>query len=383
MITYKGKHGSANVMIDEVDEATASQIHSFLNHPAFGHTYIAIMPDCHKGAGSCIGLTMKTNDYIIPNVVGVDIGCGVLAINLGCVEIDYAALDAFIKENIPSGFSLRNQRTENVRELMKGEELGQKIRDVVWDTNQDMQKVERSLGTLGGGNHFIEIDYHEDTGDYWLLIHSGSRNFGLRVAQFYQDKAKELLKKMFMGADAYKGLEYLPMDMGGAEYLEAMKVAQEYAQFNRFEMVDILMNGFFTFGGWRETIETVHNYINFEDNIIRKGAVAAHEGQRLVIPFNMRDGVAMCTGKGSSKWNYSAPHGAGRVMSRSQAKKELDLADFQESMEGIYTTTATKNTIDEAPMAYKDMDKIIEAIGETVEIDFMMKPVYNFKAGGD
>lgn len=387
MQTYRGKYNSANVMIDEIEQETISQIYSFLNHPAFAHTYIAIMPDCHAGAGAVIGFTAKMNEYVIPNVVGVDIGCGVLAINLGYPDIDFAKLDAFIKENIPSGFSIRPYR----QRLGGGEyqypedyidEFKGKVYDLIAYTEQEVSRVFGSIGTLGGGNHFIEID-HADNGMDWLLIHSGSRNFGLRIANYYQNKAKELLKKMFVGADAYKGLEYLPLGVGAEEYLDAMKIAQRYASMNRYAMADILMRGFFKQKNDIEAIETIHNYINFEDKIIRKGAVSAHDGERLVIPFNMRDGVAICVGKGNAKWNYSAPHGAGRILSRRKAKETLSMTEFTSEMEGIYTTTATRDTLDESPMAYKDYHKIVEAIAETVDIESMLKPVYNFKAGGE
>jgi len=385
MIIYKGKYNSANVMIDEIDPETSSQIYSFLNHPAFANTYISIMPDCHAGAGAVIGFTSKLNDYVIPNIVGVDIGCGVLAINLGCVswegKKDLEHLDNFIKQNIPSGFNIRsvNETMTNKKkpEDVFDKELLSKITELSKITNQEITKIKGSIGTLGGGNHFIEIDHYDNTGEYWLLIHSGSRNFGLKIANYYQAQAKKFLQKAFVGADAYKGLEYLPLDMGGEDYFEAMKVAQAFASLNRKLMAELIIN-------WignpaLETIETVHNYINFKDNIIRKGAVSAHKDEKLVIPFNMRDGVAVCKGKGSSKWNYSAPHGAGRILSRSQAKKILSLDEFKAEMIGIYTTTATQNTIDEAPMAYKDKELIVDTIQETVDIEFFMKPIYNFK----
>jgi len=384
MQTFRGKYNSANVMIDELDQETISQIYSFLNHPAFANTYIAIMPDTHAGAGAVIGYTAKMNEYVIPNVVGVDIGCGVLAYPLEVTDIDFKKFDQFIKKNVPSGFNIRSTDEKMVigkkpRDFFR---TADDVLDLAGKTGQEREKVIGSIGTLGGGNHFIEIDKTDD-GKFWLLIHSGSRNFGLRVANHYQGKAKELLKTMFVGADAYKNLEYLPVGFGAEEYLEAMRIAQDYARLNRGVMAQVIMH-FFGESAWNnEAIETVHNYINFEDKIIRKGAVSAHEGERLVIPFNMRDGVIVCKGKGNKKWNYSAPHGAGRILSRRKAKETLSMDEFKSSMEGIYTTTATENTIDESPMAYKDKDVIIEAIQETVEIEFFMKPVYNFKAGGE
>ncbi len=382
MQTFRGKYNSANVMIDELDQETISQIYSFLNHPAFAKTYIAIMPDTHAGAGAVIGFTAKMNDYIIPNVIGVDIGCGVNAYPLDNTTIDFEALDKFIKKNIPSGFSIRSEVGMDdavYQHLPKG--FAAKVRETAGKTGQDIDRALCSFGTLGGGNHFIEIDKTDD-GQFWLVIHSGSRNFGLRVATYHQNKAKELIKQMFMGADAYKGLEYLPMDLGGKEYLDDMKIAQEYATHNRAIMAKHLIDGFFK-SEWHIPVISIHNYINFEDKIIRKGAVSAHGNERLIIPFNMRDGVLICRGRDNKKWNYSAPHGAGRILSRRQAKDTIKLEDFQSAMEGIYTTTATKATIDESPMAYKDKDVIVKAIAETVDIEFFMKPVYNFKAGGE
>jgi tRNA-splicing ligase RtcB len=391
--TLKGKYNSANVMIDEIDELTSQQIYSFLNHPAFARTYIAIMPDCHAGNGAVIGFTSKFNDYVIPNIVGVDIGCGVLAINLGYRALtsdqDFELLDQFIKERIPSGFKIRSisEKLGDGRHLEDafGDKLLSEVLDVAIESGQERSKVVGSLGTLGGGNHFIEIDHDENNGEDWLLIHSGSRNFGLRVADYYQDKAKDLLKKMFIDDDVFKGLEYLPMDFGGNEYLKAMKVAQQYAHLNRQVMAGLILDDFFGVASQDNlrSIETVHNYVSFEDNIIRKGAVSAQEGEQLVIPFNMRDGVMVCRGKGSKKWNCSAPHGAGRILSRKKAKETIKLEDFQTTMKGIYTSTANSSTIDESPMAYKDKDMIVEAVAETVDIEFFMKPVYNFKAGDE
>jgi tRNA-splicing ligase RtcB len=385
MITATGKYNSANIMIDSLDPETLSQIRSFLDHPAFAGTYIAIMPDAHAGAGAVIGFTARRNDYVIPNVVGVDIGCGVLAYPLGSRKIDFASFDHFIKANIPSGFRIRGAGDQLITGDRPKDLFGRGMKSVIdlaGDTGQEVSKVIGSVGTLGGGNHFIEID-RTDEGQFWLLIHSGSRNFGLRVATYFQNKARELRPKTFPGAEATKGLDYLPTGRGAEEYLEAMRIAQSYAKLNRAVMARIILTFFDQSPRDAEAVETVHNYISFEDNIIRKGAVSAHAGERLIIPFNMRDGVMVCRGKGSSKWNYSAPHGAGRILSRSQARKKLSLPEFQDAMRGIYTTTATRDTIDEAPSAYKDKDVIVKAVAETVDIEFFMKPVYNFKAGAD
>ena len=381
MITMKGEHNEANVMIDDIDESTKTQIQTFLNSPALAKTYVAIMPDCHAGNGVVVGYTAKMNDLIIPNLIGVDIGCGVLAIKIGNKEIDYEKLDRFIKHNIPNGFSIRS---ESDRHLVDGLKMAEEylIDDIMATAGATKQlnesKIIGSLGTLGGGNHFIEIDKSDDS--YWLLIHSGSRNFGLRVATYYQEKAKILTEAMMVPVT--KGLEYMPVWYPFAQdYLTALGVAQKYASLNRKIMANVLIN--YLQAETLETIESIHNYINFDDNIIRKGAISAHEGERLVIPFNMRDGVAVCTGKGNKKWNFSSPHGAGRIMSRTAAKKSLSLDEYKETMKGVYTTTANIETLDEAPMAYKDFNTIVNAIEETVSVDFVMHPVYNFKAGSE
>lgn len=385
MITYTGKYNSANIMIDDVEETAATQIRTFLDHPAFAKTYIAIMPDCHAGAGAVIGFTAKMNGYVIPNVVGVDIGCGVAVYPLDVVDINYELLDKFIKNNIPSGFNIRGISNTMVNGMKPFEgvtdDFQQEVTDIIPKIDTTEEKVFGSLGTLGGGNHFIEVAQGVD-GRYWLLIHSGSRNFGLRIANYHQRKAKELIKQMFINPKEYSGLEYLPLELGGDEYLDDMKVAQRFASYNRTLMGDILVQVFFGHKV-RGEFQTVHNYINFEDGIIRKGAVSAHEGERLVIPFNMRDGSAICIGRGNSKWNYSAPHGAGRVLARKEAKRTLSVDDFINDMDGIYTTTATQETIDESPRAYKNKETIVSAIEETVSIDFFLKPIYNFKATGD
>jgi tRNA-splicing ligase RtcB (3'-phosphate/5'-hydroxy nucleic acid ligase) len=377
MLIYKAKYNTAKVFIDSIDEETVKQIYSFLNHPAFQNSKIRIMPDTHAGKGSVIGFTMKMNEYVIPNIVGVDIGCGMAMCKIDADEIDFEKLDAFIKANIPSGFAIHSNNMKNVKSKFVTKGSLDLIRRVSKDVGQSVDAIS-SLGTLGGGNHFIEIDKHEN--DFYLIVHTGSRNFGLSVCGHHQKKAKELMKKMFIG-DAYKDLEFLPLDNGGQDYINDMIVAQDYADINRMLIVEKIIEGFF---GQRlqmcDIVSCVHNYIG-EDMIIRKGAISACNGERVIIPLNMRDGVIIGTGKGNADWNFSAPHGAGRILSRKKAKAELAIEDFQNSMEGIYTSCISKDTIDESPMAYKDSQMIIDAIGETVDIDFIMKPVYNFKAG--
>ena len=377
MLVYKAKHNVAKVFIDIIDEETVKQIYNFLNHPAFADSKIRIMPDTHAGKGSVIGFTMTMNNYIIPNVVGVDIGCGMLMHKLDAKEIDFVKLDEFIKNEIPSGFAVQNQKG---KDRVK-KELWQ-VRHETFETTSikvgQTVDVIASLGTLGGGNHFIEIDKHGD--DFYLVVHTGSRNFGLSICNYHQKKAKALMNEMFIG-DAYKNLEFLPMNKGGDEYLKDMYVAQNYANFNRELIVRRILNDFFKQKN-EDTISCVHNYIG-KDKIIRKGAISAMKGEKVIIPLNMRDGVIVGTGKGNEDWNNSAPHGAGRILSRKKAKEELTIEEFKTSMEGIYTSCVNGDTLDESPMAYKDSQLIIDAIGDTVDINFIMKPVYNFKAGGE
>lgn len=387
MFTMTAKYNSANVMLPDVgsiDEATKTQIYGFLNHPAFRGSYIAIMPDCHAGMGAVIGFTMPMNDYVIPNMVGVDIGCGMLAIKLVGVEsIDLDLLDKAI-HCIPSGFSRYPQDLKFGTPYMRNLTVldGTDISAVAGKVGADYADVICSLGTLGGGNHFIEVDKDEE-GAYWLIIHTGSRNLGLKVANYHQQKARDLLKQMFIG-DEYKTLEFLPMNNGGDEYIADMHLAQGYASLNRTMIANSIVVNFFKKElSTLPTIESVHNYINPGDNIIRKGAISAYEGERLIIPLNMRDGTILGIGKGSKKWNYSAPHGAGRIMSRKRAKAEIALTDYTASMDGIFSTCVNPNTLDEAPMAYKDKELILDAIGETVDVVTILKPVYNFKASED
>jgi len=374
MITMKGKYNTANIMIDSIDDSTKEQIQGFLNHPAFGNTYIAIMPDVHAGAGAVVGFTMKMNDYIIPNVIGVDIGCSVLSYKFKNNNISLEKLDEFIKSEIPSGFNIN----PNYKHISKDYGL-YALATTVCDTIKiDAEKALRAIGSLGGGNHFIEAGVDSES-NLWITVHSGSRNFGLKVAQYYQKLAKKNLEKYFI-RDQYKNLEFLLTDSDdGRSYLFSLGVAQEFANQNRKEIMKRIIK--FMDSEPIEIIESVHNYISGHDNIIRKGAVSARKGEKLVIPFNMRDGIAICVGKGNSKYNYSAPHGAGRILSRTQAKQQLSISEFEETMKGIYTTTANAETLDEAPMAYKDKDIIIENIKETVDIIEMIKPIYNFKAG--
>jgi tRNA-splicing ligase RtcB len=382
MLEYRGKYNTANVMLDNIEPELVSQIYSFLNHPAFEGGYIAIMPDCHVGNGSCIGFTKQMNNYVIPNIVGVDLGCGIDSYCMGQMTLDdrdLGAFETFIRNEIPSGFSLRNNQ---IKEWWKNGPFSidpDTLEGITNSLELDYSKVVRSLGTLGGGNHFIELD--KDFQDrIWVTVHTGSRNFGLQVCNHYQRKAKALMNEMFIG-DAYKGLEFLPMDKGGLEYISHMQIAQDYAQLNRVHIVNAIITYFCA--PIHDVVYTVHNYISLSDNIIRKGAISAKAGERVLIPLNMRDGVIVGTGKGNNKWNKSAPHGAGRILSRKRAKELITLEKMKEDMKGIYSQSLNTDTRDEAPGAYKDSQLIIDSLQETVDIDFIMKPIYNFKAGGE
>lgn len=377
MLVYKGKYNYTKVMIDKIDETTVSQIYTFLNHPAFKDMQIRIMPDCHAGTGAVIGFTATMNEYIIPNIVGVDIGCGVVAYNLGKIDVDFEELDNFIRENIPSGFNVYDKPLEEL------EAVSNLVQNIEYIANQidtiDYTRTLCSLGTLGGGNHFIELNRDPDD-NVWLTIHTGSRKFGLDIANYHQKKAQELMKTMFHGASSFKKLEFLPIKIGGEDYLRDMRVAQEFANTNRNLIAYKIIYEFFNLKDINYRIRSIHNYINFNDNIIRKGAISAHKGEKVIIPLNMRDGTIIGTGKGNKDWNFSAPHGAGRILSRKKAKEELTIEEFEKEMKDVWTSCVQQSTLDESPMAYKDKNIILDTIGETVDIDFIMKPIYNFKA---
>jgi RNA-splicing ligase RtcB len=369
MQVVRGKYNSANVMIDEIDDTTRGQIQGFVNNPSFHGSYIAIMPDCHAGAGSCIGFTMQMNDRIIPDVVGVDIGCGMLSAKFNVEKLDLPAFDAFIKSNIPAGFAI-NDKPWRGADFFSG---------TVKKIGMDEARATRSIGTLGGGNHFIEAGFGADC-LLWVTIHSGSRNFGLQIAKYHGAKAKELCAKWC--ADT-QGIPFLVVaSPEGKDYIADQLIGAQYASENR----DAMMHKIEKYFGTEplDIIESRHNFID-DTGMIRKGATPAHSGQRVIIPFNMRDGLAICVGKGNKKYNESAPHGAGRILSRSKSKELLDVGYFQEDMKhaGVYTTTANRSTLDESPDAYKNMNVILENIKETVDVIEMIKPVYNFKASGE
>lgn len=375
MFEIQGEYNKASVFAQTIDQTTHAQILSMLNNPAFQGSKISIQADCHAGAGSVIGFTATQNDYVIPNVVGVDIGCGVTAVWLGKREFDLDAFDHNIKRTVPSGFNGHHDK-EHLNLLTK--ESRESLHDIHNNIKCDISLKEfyEKVGSLGGGNHFIELDKDEN-GDIWLVIHSGSRNFGLQVAGFYQKKAAEL-------HPGFKSQEYMSIAEGGQDYLNDMRKAQAYAMINRDAMVRQIFNHIlredFKEANYRK-IESVHNYIG-DDHIIRKGAISAYKDENVVIPMNMAFGTVVGIGKGSEAHNFSAPHGAGRVMGRGQAKKTLNMDEFKKSMEGIHTSTATQRTLDEAPMAYKNPQEILDQLAETVEVKSFLKPIYNFKSEG-
>ena len=400
-IEIKGKVNTALCYAKVVEDEAIEQIRRMCDYPMTAGSKIRIMPDVHAGKGCTIGTTMTITDKAVPNVVGVDIGCGMYTVNLGKKDIDLEKLDmaAFY---IPAGMNVWEGRSErfDLESLRCYRDLKQ------------TKRLERSLGTLGGGNHFIEVDRSSD-GTQYLVIHSGSRNLGKQVAEIYQalavdlDKGigdyleardeliktykaqgrrkeiqnalKELYKKKFndgpatMPADlCYLSGKYLE------DYLHDVEICQKFARRNREKMAEILIEKADLNAG--EAFHTIHNYIDTDEMILRKGSIAAHEGEKVLIPINMRDGSVLAVGKGNPDWNYSAPHGAGRIMSRTSAKNTLSMDEYKESMKGIYTSSVCEDTLDEAPMAYKSLDDIIDVIKESVEIIDVMKPIYNFKA---
>lgn len=357
MIELRGKYNNAIVYTDNIEQEAISQIITLLNQPFAEQNQIRFMPDVHAGKGCTIGFTMKMDKIVCPNLVGVDIGCGVLVAKLGDINIDFEKLDKVIRERVPYGFNVHNhQKPFHLEDLTMYDSLGNKDR------------ILKSLGTLGSGNHYIEINVDEHN-DKYLVIHSGSRNLGVQVCEHYQKIAEEKC------TDVAKGLEYLT-GQDYDNYIHDMLTTQRYAKMNRLMMAQAICEGM----DWQvlDFFQTIHNYID-EDGYVRKGAVSARLGEKLIIPLNMRDGSLICVGKGNPDWNYSAPHGAGRILSRGKAKRELDLSVFEKEMEGIYSTCVDKARLDESPMAYKDYKEIINNIGDTVDIISHIKPLYNFK----
>ena len=400
-IEIKGKVNTAICYAKVVEDEAIEQIRRMCDYPMTEGSKIRIMPDVHAGKGCTIGTTMTITDKAVPNVVGVDIGCGMYTVDLGKQDLDLEKLDmaAFA---IPSGREVWEGRIE--RFDITGLRCYRQLKDT--------KRLERSLGTLGGGNHFIEVDKAAD-GTQYLVIHSGSRNLGKQVAEYYQtlaidlDKgigeyleAREMLIKEYKEQGRRKEIQAalkelyekkyhegaltMPEDLCYLtgryleDYLHDVEICQRFARRNREKMAEILLDKTGIAGG--EAFHTVHNYIDTDEMILRKGSIAAHKGEKVLIPINMRDGSVLAIGKGNPEWNYSAPHGAGRIMSRTAAKDRLTMEDYREAMKGVYTSSVCEATIDEAPMAYKSLDDIIDVIKESVDIVDVMKPIYNFKA---
>ena len=404
MEVVEGRYNSAKVFTNVLDENCIDQIKGLLDLEAFREAQVRIMPDCHAGSSCVIGFTADLGDKIIPNIVGVDIGCGMLTVELGKIDIDLPRLDQVIHDKVPCG------RNVNEGRLMRFTEL-QDMR--CYRELNDTKAIERAIGSLGGGNHFIEIDEDED-GCKYLVIHTGSRQLGKQVAEHYQKIARglhtgwgplwdkeEVIKREYKASgrrseiqDALKELHRsfhqtapdMPLEytfLSGKytdDYLHDMRICQKYADENRKMIARLIIENY----GLEPLSEftTVHNYIDHDSNIIRKGAVSAKEGEVLLIPINMRDGSLLCRGKGNPDWNYSAPHGAGRLFSRGAAFHEFTLEEYERTMReaGIYSTTVDGSTLDECPMAYKGMKDIVDNIAPTAEIIKILKPIYNFKA---
>ncbi len=398
MFEIAGAFETAKCYATAIEDVAIEQIRAMCDQPFTEGADVRIMPDAHAGKGCTIGTTMKVTDKAVPNIVGVDIGCGMYTVDLGRGKIDLAAFDEACHV-IPSGHAVWQGRKEkfDLEELRCFRQL------------KDTKRLRRSLGTLGGGNHFIEIDVASDSTNH-MVIHSGSRNLGTQVASLYQKLAIELhqgKEEYFAKRDAliaeYKAagrrkeiqaaLRELKWEARESDvpdelcwlygthlddYLHDIAVCQRFARINREVMAREIM----AMCGLsdRDAFHTIHNYIDTDEMILRKGAIAAHEGELVLIPLNMRDGSVLARGRGNADWNFSAPHGAGRLMSRTQAKEQLSLREFRAQMEGVYTTSVSQNTLDEAPGAYKSVDDIIGPIGESVDIIEVMKPVYNFKA---
>lgn len=395
MIELKGKYTDAVIYTKSPQEAAILQIQELVNQSFMGGTKVRIMPDYHAGKGCVIGTTIALNNRVVPNLVGVDVGCGVLVSEIGKEKVDFNKLDETIRRYVPSGNRIHEYADEtNVTEMYTNEAfIARGLQD---------NYTKRSLGTLGGGNHFIELA-QDDTGVHYLLIHTGSRYVGAKVASWHQRRAFESLQRGDLTEKIYqlkeagrhqeiqvmiqefkrdhpivpKDLAYLEGDLF-ADYIADMKLAQQFARENRNAIAQIIA----THMKWdyQAQFDSVHNYIDTDSMILRKGAIRAAKGEQLVIPMNMRDGSLICIGKGNADWNESAPHGAGRIYSRTAAMQNLSMNDFKETMNGIWTTSVSEDTLDEAPMAYKPMQEIVEQIFDTVTIQKHLTPVYNFKA---
>lgn len=399
MLTINGKHNAAIVYTDNIEDVAHEQLEAVCDAPYLADCKVRVMPDVHAGKGCTIGTTMTIHGKVVPNMVGVDIGCGMYTVKLEDKSIDFNELDATIRKHIPSGRAVRS----DVHQFAEQVDLNK----LQMASMCDIDRAYRSIGSLGGGNHFIEVDKDND-GHLYLVIHSGSRHLGVQVADYYQDAAywqlndknkneinaviaelkaqgrhKEISETVKKLKAELKESE-IPRDMAYVsgllfnDYIHDMRITQHFAMLNRKAMADeIIRNMRLTVA---DEFTTIHNYIDTDAMILRKGAVSAKAGEQLLIPINMRDGSLLCVGKGNPDWNQSAPHGAGRLMSRKKAKEKLDLGDYRDAMSGIFSTCINNGTLDEAPMAYKSMDAILKHIEPTVGVVKVIKPVFNFKA---
>lgn len=399
MIEIRGKYNQAKIFTDVVDSASIAQVQELCNQEFAAQSRIRLMPDIHAGKGCTIGTTMTIADKVVPNLVGVDIGCGMETVRIRESRLELEKLDKLIYSRIPSGFSIR----EKAHRYLDKIDLSQ----LYCAGHVDLLRAEKSIGTLGGGNHFIEVD-KDDEGNLYIVVHSGSRHLGVEVASYYQDQGYRVLNctdeasvKAFVeqlkaqGRDKEISRELkklkntkrtsVPRELAYVQgelfeqYIHDMKLVQQFAMLNRQAMMDEILKGMKLHV--EEQFTTIHNYIDTDQMILRKGAVSAQAGEKLLIPINMRDGSLICVGKGNADWNFSAPHGAGRLMSRAQAKQSFTVSEFKKQMAQIYTTSVNKTTLDECPMAYKGMDAILDNIGPTAEVVKIIRPIYNFKAG--
>lgn len=401
-LEVKGKYNSAIVMTDQIEEECVGQLVTLCSQEIFKDSQIRIMPDCHAGKGCVVGFTASIKDRIIPNLVGVDISCSISTYKLDVKEVDFEQLDNVIRKYVPSGMSIRSTVSKLVSDNLKAKI--EKVCQEIGDENGYNRHL-KSIGTLGGGNHFLELNKDKD-GYLWLSVHCGSRNFGKKICDFHQDKAIKVYQDRIDAKRVFALSQIPPKErqdwiknhidsdklppelryLDGEDldlYVEHMKVAEEFATVNH----QVIVHEICSHMGWNvvDSIFTHHNYIKFLGNremIIRKGAISAKKGERVIIPLNMKDGSIVGIGKGNEEWNQSAPHGAGRVLSRGKAKSVLSVEEFQDKMKDVWSSCVSESTLDESPMAYKDMNVIIDAIGETVDIVDRIIPIYNFKAQG-
>jgi RNA-splicing ligase RtcB len=366
MIEITGQYGTAKVFTDTAEAGAIQQIQHLLEQPFMASSKVRIMPDVHAGIGCTIGTTMTITDKVVPNLVGVDIGCGMETALLKDKRVDLNQLDKIIHQHVPAGFNTRTLPHHFADEI--------DLTALRCAKHVDRNRAEHSIGTLGGGNHFIELG-KDDADRLYMVVHSGSRNLGKQVCDYYQKLAADTLKRTGKGAD--RVLAYLEGD-AMADYLHDMAIVQEYADLNRKAIISIISKKAKL--KIVEQFTTVHNFIDLPTMILRKGAISAQKGERVLIPMNMRDGSIIAIGKGNEGWNFSAPHGAGRIMSRTEAKGNITLTQYEKAMKDIFSSTINRSTIDEAPFAYRAMEEIIAHIGDTVEIENIIKPLYNFKA---